>query len=1218
MQPSEDSSQPQPPGSAAPTGQIEPGALASPIVAAAVPPRRRRRWLRVLLVLASIFVTLSALLIATLPWIASQPALLATVLHRINAEIGGELAVSRVRLGWTGPLVVEGLRLRDTQRQDVVQIERVELESGLWRLITNPTSPGKLRLGRPRVQLLLDASNRPSLAAALAPRSLTRGASEPAKSRSSRDTAKSPASARTAAPDAESASNQQSAAADSTIVGQIFAGIEIQDGELTIERPGQEAYRLEQLGLSLQIATLDDLSATLTARAPGGGQLQGKARLTGLTPHGRIDPQAACGEVSLKTDQPIAIGALADLLLQQRGLSGAVTLALEAKVAQNDLLADLNAELRGFQQVSLHGAEPLDLACRGALSLRDALANARLRVEGGPGILDATLKFPTDRPLPEIDVERLAAALLGGEPLTLPQLELQLDGRLDLAAFERAAPGLLPLRPGLVLTAGQVQISALELRGGAEPLLSGVIRSSGLTARDGPRGIALSDAQLELDATLPRSGGLLVRRAELHSSFARVSASGSAADLRTQFQADLGNLRRELGQVFDLAALELSGQLAGELALKRAADGRFDTQIELTARQARYAEAGRALDVPQASLSQRGGIALAQGRITRIDAQQLSADLNGELLLRGTGNFEPDSKAFTADLELTRADAAALARRAKSLGMSGLDELAAELSGRVKLARAAAADAALLTSGAVTARGVRFGGRALAESDTSLAWEQFEFTAKSGALRLASAVLKSSAADVTLRDWRANASEGRIESGKLELAGELPRMLALVGGAQSQMPDLRGRVQLVADVSQSGGLTKLTGNGNIAGFEFGPSEKRIREERVELLLDAAFEPGPQRLTLGNNRLTSKLLNAQVQGSIDELSGRAVAALRGDLSASWSELTALLHSLVPASAELLIVRGGSQHAFTLSGPLNDASATPAFRAAQAASGLSWQSATLAGVAVGAAELRVSLADGQVQLSGPPISASQGAVTLAGTLDLRGAAPVLRMPGKTRVLGGVRLSPELTRELLSRINPIFMHVASAEGTVQLDVKDLALPFGLAAKAESSGSGRLELIDMKLQPSGFLVELLRLGGVKAERDALSVLVKGLDFSVERGRVLYRDFTLIFPSEFDLKFLGSVGLDDTLDLFVSVPVRPELLEAFKVRGPVVEYSRFLAGARVEIPIVGTRQQPRLDVARVDIQPLVERAIQGGLKQSGEKAVDDALRKLLGGDKPR
>jgi hypothetical protein len=189
--------------------------------------------------------------------------------------------------------------------------------------------------------------------------------------------------------------------------------------------------------------------------------------------------------------------------------------------------------------------------------------------------------------------------------------------------------------------------------------------------------------------------------------------------------------------------------------------------------------------------------------------------------------------------------------------------------------------------------------------------------------------------------------------------------------------------------------------------------------------------------------------------------------------------------------------------------------------------------------------------------------------------------------------------LARQLLSRVNPIFGNVTQAEGSASLEAQDVELPLSDAIKRQGAGRGRLDLRDLRIKPAGLFSEVIALGGLKSE-ETCSVKVDGVDFALKDGRLAYENFTLTFAGDFDVRFRGSVGFDNTLDLAMSVPVRAALLERFGVRGPAAEYARLLAGSRVEIPIAGTRLNPKLDLARVDLKPLIERAVR---ESAGQKA---------------
>jgi hypothetical protein len=208
---------------------------------------------------------------------------------------------------------------------------------------------------------------------------------------------------------------------------------------------------------------------------------------------------------------------------------------------------------------------------------------------------------------------------------------------------------------------------------------------------------------------------------------------------------------------------------------------------------------------------------------------------------------------------------------------------------------------------------------------------------------------------------------------------------------------------------------------------------------------------------------------------------------------------------------------------------------------------------------------------------------------------------------QALEGLAITRELGHEFLSRVNPIFAELTDVEGRVSVELGDLYLPLGDEIKRSSTGRGRLDLRELKVRPKGILAALVQLGGRQSEGQ-FRVKAQSVDFTIREGRIYYDDFTLMLPDGFDLRFYGSVGFDDTLDLAVSVPVSLGLLERFGVSGPVIDYARILSGVRVAIPILGTRLKPRLDFSEVDIRPLIEQAASTLLTEQAGKLLEDLL----------
>ena len=255
----------------------------------------------------------------------------------------------------------------------------------------------------------------------------------------------------------------------------------------------------------------------------------------------------------------------------------------------------------------------------------------------------------------------------------------------------------------------------------------------------------------------------------------------------------------------------------------------------------------------------------------------------------------------------------------------------------------------------------------------------------------------------------------------------------------------------------------------------------------------------------------------------------------------------------------------------------------------------------------AQFAPRLADGKVNTPVTEIPSDGGMIRMGGTVDFTGEQPMFLLPGKVQVLDRVPVSADVTKKLLSRINPIFSNLAVAGGRLSLETEDIELPLGDEIKTGGSGKGYLDLSEMAVTPEGALRTLLEMGGVPMGK-TVPLTTPGVEFHIRDGRIYYDNFTLLFPGDFDLIFRGSVGFDDTVDVKASMPVKSGLFERFGIGGPIAQYAALLEGVRIEVPLMGSRLIPKLDLSQIDIAKLVDQALKAMLKSPG-KTIEDILK---------
>ncbi|NLX13554.1 MAG: hypothetical protein GXY44_07875 [Phycisphaerales bacterium] len=425
--------------------------------------------------------------------------------------------------------------------------------------------------------------------------------------------------------------------------------------------------------------------------------------------------------------------------------------------------------------------------------------------------------------------------------------------------------------------------------------------------------------------------------------------------------------------------------------------------------------------------------------------------------------------------------------------------------------------------------------------------------------------------------------------GNADLAALL-EVMARVGG-QEEPPAVKGRLAFKGRGESTAEQVHLTSELRIDDLEILTAEQPVREKQVTFTFDSTLNLEQDVLDIARLQLDSQTLALQLAGKVSEFSERRNLALRGQYRGSWDAIMALLHQFAPATAQTVVIKGTTGSPIEITGPAYQPDLLPVFKDMASGLDLTWDSGQVYGLELAAAKISPVLREGKLQIPLTPIPASGGTVNLGAVVDFQQDSPLLLMRDRITVMDNILITRRLAHDLLSRINPIFGFLTHAEGSASLWLQGVELPLGSEITSQGTGQGHLDLRELKVRPGGLLIEALALGGV-SKQELYTVQTEGVNFRLQDGRIIYDNFAMIFVDNFDLRFRGSVGFDDTVNMYMSVPVRPALLERFRVRGPIVDYARLLSDVRVEIPVGGTRDQPKLDLSQVDIKPFVELAI--------------------------
>jgi len=1144
-------------------------------------PRKKRRLLKFVLVL---FILL-LVVVGAAPSLLSTQTGVGTVVSLVNDQIQGHVQVAGLDLSWVGKNEIRNVVVKDDEDREVLKVDRVTLKRGAWELVLSLLNLGEIEIDKPQVTLLLDQDNMPSIARAF--------------------------------------QSRKPSASTSGELPDLHGKVIIRDGTVKTSKAGV-SYDVPGVNGEVSVASLSTLAGKVDLKLADGTQLSGDADLRDLVTGGVFRPAGAAGTLNLKSSGPVTLGPILKVIAPDAGIDGALTVDVQAKTTGGDVTADFNLAIAQLRTAQSGGAAvaPVNLALKGQAARKGDAVTATSDLVGDAGTIQTRVAYTLDKTPAALTADDLLAAVFSGKSIRLPDFTLDASGAIDLAKLQKAVPGLLKARAGQEVSGGRLEVTNVAIRGGSTPTVKGSIAVKDLAASGNGRAVRVPPITLDVDAALQPGKGLQIASATLKSGFAEVTAQGGAADLKAQFRGSLAELQSELGQVFDLSGFQMGGEFAGDLQLARAGEDRVNVTLDARTQDLRYGDGRRVLDLGTVNLKNRSVVHLANQSPTRVDIEEAVADFAGQVLASAKGSYDLDKRAYSIRADVTRADLGYLAPRAASFGAAGLGRM----TGAIALQATAdcpGSGAAIASTGSLTATNVTIDGKPTLDGETRVSWSGLKIAGDD--LALDSAKITGSAATLDAKGvrWHAGAARDlRAEvSGNADLA-RLLRTIAALGNSASA-PAIAGHLSLDSRIAAVGSDVSITLKGGIDDLAIGEGSSVIREKRVDYDIDGRLDTRVQKLTLAKARLASGLLTAEATGTIDQIDTARVASIRGRYDAGWDAITALLHEVAPATAQTIVVQGRSSSEFEISGPMNTPGAKPTFRGLAASTTAGWGGATLYGIPLGAAKLQPALKDGVLTIPQTAVAVSDGKVNLRGVLDFAAADPTLRVSGHWPALENVAVTPQLGTSLLSRINPIFGFMTRIEGKVHMSADDLVLPLGEAMKHHGAGTGTLDLREMKMQPGGFFGELCELGGMPVS-GLYPVEIGKVDFVIKDGRIYYDNFVLKYNEQFDILFHGSVGLDDSIDLIVSLPVSEQLLARVGVKSLPVD----LTGLRIDIPMVGTRDHPKLDFAKVDgkkvmqqlLNPnkpdqIINRVLGGGKTGEGDKAKGGAGQASKGGD---
>jgi hypothetical protein len=854
------------------------------------------------------------------------------------------------------------------------------------------------------------------------------------------------------------------------------------------------------------------------------------------------------------------------------------------------------------------------------------------------------------------DVGQLTAR--GQVDATGGQHDVEVRGALNVARLAAMLPHVLRVRADTTITAGTIELAARQQPAVGGQLLTGSLRTVQLAATSGGRPLRW-DAPVSASFAVRRgSGGIRVDSLQCASEFLNVDASGTVEQLTASARFDLNRLSEQLNQFFDLSGIELAGTGTAKAEWQLAGGSQFIASANGDLSQLRVGSAGGVWAEPQLAIriSANGTLDVARGQLTRVEAARVEISGQGDLL---------DAR-LAAPVDVSqRTSWPASVRAAGGVGrwltrvrpwadagdwnVDGQSEFSANL--RVADNAIGASDVKLVITDlravhphwSIREPRIEFAGDAR--------WDGASGTAAADKAQFVTSTVSLAVKDIRLA---ATPQGGPRVSGAAAFRADLERLAAwraspqaAQGGPQPFRPQgqVSGNLKLVEQAGRSTGEFSVVGQnltltqwtpaqgGRPAGYQTIWQEPELTARGL-----AAVDSSADRLSLDQLQIESQTLTASINGRVEKLSTLAETTLNGTLNYDLAQLTPLLRPYVGAGVQLT---GREQARFAVAGRLRDNShsiaAAPVSltlnsqpstlnqshwsRRVQGRLELPWSGANVYGLPVSGGRIAAALSGGAVQVEPLALAVSDGRLTASPQVRLDPAPMELTLPAGP-LLAGVRISPEVSEAMLKYIAPVLAGATQSEGHFSLSLDGARVPLGDAAKADAGG--QLTVHSVRVVPGPLATQWITLakrieslvkqpsalslaGEPAAPADQrqislLSIRDQQVNFRVVDGRVHHQNMEFQVD-DVVLRSQGSVGLDETISLVLSVPIQDRWIER----------QRSLAGLKgqsLQIPITGTLTRPRMDEAA--LANISAQLIQSAAGQAVGNELNRALDKLF------
>ena len=424
--------------------------------------------------------------------------------------------------------------------------------------------------------------------------------------------------------------------------------------------------------------------------------------------------------------------------------------------------------------------------------------------------------------------------------------------------------------------------------------------------------------------------------------------------------------------------------------------------------------------------------------------------------------------------------------------------------------------------------------------------------------------------------------------------------------------ELAGQLQGSARYSESAGEKKLMVDSKASDLHLRfPGKFAITKQEAALFIEGSVRPASEKIELLGFNLTSSIITAKSYRSSEPGGPEGQDGVSVQVNCNLERLSKAIESWPKSWPKLRDTATAELHLSSLpyKGTLSQRLASP-----DLSGQVAFDQQQFFGLTIGPGKIGLQLNKGLLKISRSTIDVNTGKMNLQALVNpfQKNDKPFLTITEPIKLLENVQINPEVSERLLKFINPIFANTHEVSGTASFDCQHLLInqPRNWSRNAEIRGLFSSK--NLRIQSRAGLIKDLT-GALGLDLGAKVGEVKPISIQLADEKVSYRDMHIVFGPLLDLSFSGQVGLDETINMRLGLPIVPAMV------GNNPKWIKLLGDQRIYVPITGTINKPRLDLQAIpalvkqELTKALEKTIQDiTTPKEGSKQIEDLLQDLL------